>query len=93
MFHKRKQGDAHRHSTKALGEDVYDENGKLLTPSNMPENGLRDWHMFSDENILLEREFKLEVLAWLNDGHPKLFKSPYEGNYIVRLMKNQLTPV
>ena len=44
--------------------------------------------MFSDENILLEREFKLEVLNWLNDGRPKLFKSPYEGNYIVRLLKN-----
>jgi len=59
----------------------------------MPENGMRDWHMFSDENILLEREFKLAVLDWLNDGKPKLFKSPYEGNYIVRLMNNELKPV
>jgi len=49
--------------------------------------------MFSDENILLEREFKNAILEWLNDGNPKLFKSPYEGNYIVRLMQNTLTPV
>jgi hypothetical protein len=42
--------------------------------------------MFSTENIKLEREFKNAVLDWLNDGIPKLFKSPYEGNYIVRLM-------
>lgn len=93
LFCKIVKGDAHRHSTSATGEDIYDENKKLLVPSNIPENGLRDWHMFSDENILLEREFKLQVLEWLNDGRPKLFKSPYEGNYIVRLMKNQLQPV
>ena len=93
MFHKRVQGTAHRHSTKALTEDIYDEDGNLLTKSDMPENATRDWRMFSDENIFLEREFKLAVLDWLNDGHPKLFKSPYEGNYIVRLMRNQLQPV
>jgi len=59
----------------------------------MPENGDRDWHMFSDENIALEREFKMNVLEWLNNGKPKLFKSPYEGNFIVRLLNNSLTPV
>lgn len=65
------------------------------TPSEIPvaENTLRDWHMFSDENIALEREFKMNVLEWLNNGKPKLFKSPYEGNYIVRLMNNSLTPI
>lgn len=46
-----------------------------------------------EENILLERKFKLEVLDWLNDGNPKLFKSGTEGNYIVRLMKVSLKPV
>lgn len=46
-----------------------------------------------DENIMLERRFKLEVLDWLNDGKVKLFKSPQEGNYIVRLMNVGLTPI
>ena len=92
MFHKRVQGVAHRHSTKVL-QDQYDEDGNLIQKGDMPENGMRDWHMFSDENIILEREFKLAVLDWLNDGKPKLFKSPYEGNYIVRLMENELKPV
>jgi len=50
-------------------------------------------HDFSDTVIALERNFKLNVLAWLNDGKPKLFKSPYEGNYIVRLMNVSLSPV
>lgn len=44
------------------------------------------------QNIATEREFKLEVLEWLNNGKPKLFRSPTEGNYIVRLMNVSLAP-
>ena len=43
-------------------------------------------------NILAERKFKLEVLDWLNNGKPKLFRSPTEGNYLVRLMNVSLSP-
>lgn len=43
-------------------------------------------------NVLRERKFKMEVLAWLNNGKPKLFRSPAEGNYIVRLMNVSLAP-
>lgn len=43
-------------------------------------------------NIAAERNFKLTVLDWLTDGKPKLFRSPSEGNYIVRLMNTSLTP-
>jgi len=42
-------------------------------------------------NISAERLFKLRVLNWLNNGKPKLFKSPSEGNYIVRLLNNSLS--
>lgn len=44
------------------------------------------------ENLQQEREFKLKVYEWLNNGKPKLFRSPTEGNYIVRLMNVSLTP-
>lgn len=43
-----------------------------------------------DYNIMSERLFKLAVLDWLNNGKPKLFRSPAEGNYIVRLMNISL---
>jgi hypothetical protein len=43
-------------------------------------------------NIANERAFKLKVLNWLNNGKPKLFRSPHEGNFIVRLMKVTLNP-
>lgn len=46
----------------------------------------------TDENIALERLFKLKVLDWLNNGGTKLFKSPQEGNYLVRLMNISLAP-
>lgn len=45
-----------------------------------------------DYNLEAERIFKLKVLDFLNNGKPKLFKSPAEGNYIVRLMNSSLTP-
>ena len=46
----------------------------------------------TSENLNQEREFKLKVYEWLNNGEPKLFRSPTEGNYIVRLMNVSLTP-
>lgn len=46
----------------------------------------------TSDNIYLERNFKLEVLEWLTNGQPKIFRSPTEGNYIVRLMNVSLTP-
>ena len=57
-----------------------------------------DWELedktinLSGDNIALEREFKMLVLEWLTNGEPKLFRSPAEGNYIVRLMNVSLAP-
>ena len=46
----------------------------------------------NSENISAERQFKLDVLKWLNNGRPKLFRSPTEGNYLVRLLNVSLSP-
>lgn len=43
-------------------------------------------------NIAAERIFKTEVLDWLNDGEPKLFRSPSEGCFIVIIANVSLTP-
>lgn len=43
-------------------------------------------------NIYAERVFKNSVLDWLNNGEIKLFRSPNEGNYLVRLINVSLTP-
>lgn len=46
----------------------------------------------TDTNFKYEKLFKLCVLEWLNNGEIKLFKSPQEGNYIVRLTNVSLAP-
>ena len=40
-----------------------------------------------------ERDFREAVMDFLYDGKPKLFKSPTEGNMIVRLMDVSLSPM
>lgn len=49
--------------------------------------GLNDYN-----NSHLEREFRNKVLDFLQNGKPKLFKSPTEGLMIVQLMNINLTP-
>ena len=67
------------------------------TPSR-PGTPSSDIRIFQDrtsltaETMLLEKEFKMEVMDWLNNGEPKLFRSPAEGNYLVRLMNISLSP-
>lgn len=67
-----------------------------LFVSKKNELHIQSWEKTTDivdDNILLERLFKLKVLDWLNNGKPKLFKSPQEGNYIVRIMNTSLSPI
>lgn len=40
-----------------------------------------------------ERIFREEVLRWLNNGGVKLFRSPAEGNILIRLTNISLTPL
>lgn len=63
-----------------------DENDQFLSGL-----GPVDYNL-SSQNIAKEREFKMLVLEWLTDGKPKLFRSPTEGNFIVRLMNTSLSP-
>lgn len=81
-----------------------DENGEFMQGLQIVEP-LRTWTeadaatSFADpltslsaENFRREREFKTEVLEWLTNGKPKLFRSPGEGSFLVRLMNTSLSP-
>lgn len=59
---------------------------------NPPADPGSPYDYLSADNYRREREFKMAVLDWLTDGKPKLFRSPSEGNFIVRLMNTSLTP-
>ena len=43
-------------------------------------------------DYIYERDFRQLVLDFLQDGKPKLFKSPTEGNVIIRLVEVNCTP-
>lgn len=43
-------------------------------------------------DYIYEKDFRNKVLEFLQDGEPKLFKSPTEGNIIIRLMDVNCTP-
>lgn len=59
---------------------------QILTSTHVRTRNLLDY------NFAAERIFKNAVLDWLGDGNPKLFRSPGEGNFIVRLMNISLSP-
>jgi hypothetical protein len=68
------------------------ETVRSVTPS-----GVNMWERqrsinLTGDNMAAERTFKLAVLEWLNNGEPKLLRSPAEGNYIVRLLNVSLSP-
>ena len=66
-------------------------NSRTETPAYKEDyDDLSTW--LTGDNFRRERDFKLEVLEWLTNGKPKLFRSPGEGSYIVRLMNTSLTP-
>ena len=46
-----------------------------------------------DSNVASERMFKLKVLEFFNNGKPKLFRSPAEGNYIIKIINVSMTPL
>ena len=71
------------------------DNDELFISKKDLELQWRDPSSFTDitdENLNYERRFKLAVLDWLNNGEIKLFKSPQEGTYIVRLTNVSLSP-
>lgn len=57
-----------------------------------PERIVRMNKDLTTQNIMSERYFKLKVLDWLTNGKVKLFRSPGEGNYLVRLLNVSMKP-
>lgn len=79
-------------------ENLFMDEQDYIFSENLYRNDLKTFKAsrktvnLTGDNIQLERRFKLAVLDWLNNGEPKLFRSPTEGNYIVRLMNSSLAP-
>lgn len=67
---------------------------ETLRESTMASNNNNNNNYFnSTKKFFNEKQFKNNVLDWLNDGKIKLFRSPTEGNFLVRLMSVSLSPI
>ena len=69
-------------------KDIYNSS----TLVNLYENEIQKSNIRRQYDYTYERDFRKIVLDFLQDGKPKLFKSPTEGNIIVRLMDVNCTP-
>ena len=69
-------------------------NNDIINNSNISNNygDVKKDTNLTDNNIKSERYFNLKVLEWLSNGEVKLFRSPTEGNYLIRLLNVSLTP-
>lgn len=76
-----------------IAQIKYLDNETVVTDTTDAINGMNYTTNLNGKNVALERTFKLQVLDWLNNGQPKLFRSPTEGNYLVRLLNISLSPV
>lgn len=65
---------------------------ELELPYNKHDNKRYNMRDLITDNIRAERLFKTEVLDWLNNGGIKLYRSPTEGNFVVRLMNVTTSP-
>ena len=65
---------------------------ELELPFNQFDNTRYPMRDLITDNLRAERIFKTEVLKWLSNGEIKLYRSPAEGNFIVRLMNVTTSP-
>ena len=78
-------------SLQELGIQIKDSFERQNNPAGDFNYPTRSLNLISN-NIKAERLFKIKLLDWLGNGEIKLFKSPSEGNYLVRLMNISLSP-
>lgn len=69
-----------------------DNEKRTQTAANETTSNFYPTTQLTDYNINNERQFRQQVLNWLNNGEIKCFKSPTEGAYVVRLMNVSLSP-
>lgn len=75
-----------------------DENDTFYSRLDAYKNNKEYYEKYNESNnitqydYIYERAFRDEVYKFLYDGKPKLFKSPTEGNIIVRLTDISFTP-
>lgn len=97
-----------RNDSAADGENLYPNlnqihgltpSGAIITGTDLYKNGetftgqlFEEHDSYPQDHWYWEREFREELVNWLNDGEPKLYRSMPEGNIAVMLTDINLTP-
>ena len=86
-------------SISGLISHFCDENESFMTETELYKNRKDLYDEYNAKNLItvyndftLERTFREKVLEFLTANNVKLFRSPAEGNILVRLMDVNLTP-
>lgn len=86
-------------SISGLISHFCDENGSFITTDELYKNRKDLYDVYNEKNLIteyndftLERTFREKVLEFLTANDVKLFRSPAEGNILVRLMDVNFTP-
>lgn len=76
-----------------------DENNLFMNEEDYYGDMYQNYTIYNDDNginencnYLWERAFRQELVKWLNDGEPKLYRSKTEGLMVVMLTDINLTP-
>lgn len=89
-----RNGNTYYHEFPVGGLISYLQDEDHLFMDELGNNEIKNFSNtdLTNYNYNIERQFKTKVLEFLTNGNPKLFKSPSEGNFIVRLLNVSLTP-
>lgn len=86
-------------SISGLISHFCDENESFMTTDELYKNRKDLYDAYNEKNLIteyndftLERTFREKVLEFLTANNVKLFRSPAEGNILVRLMDVNFTP-
>lgn len=78
---------------------LMDEDGLFTSKEKLFGNSLKMYENYNDDNRIIdannsiyERKFRDEVINFLYDEDIKLFRSPTEGNLLVKVMDASLSP-
>ncbi len=86
-------GETWDSETQRFTENTYEKNKKAFYGDDYKyyNNYCNEKRMDRYNDIIYEKLYRDKIIAFLNDGKPKLFKSTPEGNILVRLMNITLS--
>lgn len=73
-------------------EELYQNKNILKKYDKYNTEEMEDWPITDANDFVYEKLFRDKVIDFLYDGEVKLFRSPTEGNYLVRLTDVSFTP-